>query len=300
MEQDSSAPHLRKRLRLSLSKKDLLSPAGAELSRLLETVTTDGKITNEKANKLQDWLVAHQEEDMPGIPYLQSILKAVLRTGSITEIGGDKLYSAVEKVLPVVARKAAIERRKAAEAADQLRLERELKENEELHRKDMPVEYFDFMLAGCSHRGRPTRIRTYVREGKEVQFYREPDNQHGFNAIMVAVDFKHHIGYVPRAQTATLAPFFDKGYRFKAYMKTVLTGGEYRIPVVAGEVYLPEATGEALQKAGRKPVEFEAPKARRPSPAKAQSSKTGCLTLCFAIPLVVIVGVVLEAIVSLR
>lgn len=295
--------------RLSLSKKDLAGGAASELLLLMETVTADGRITDDEAKMMRDWLEDKQLADLPSVTYLRTILQHILSDGRVTEEEKKVVYKAVEKVLPVEARRGARERRMAVDAAEKLRLREEKRQQLEEERRNSPVDGFDFMVAGCAYHNRPSAIRAYAREGKAVHLYRERENPHDSNAIMVAVDFKHHIGYVPREDAIRLADYLDRGFQFRAHVKKLITARKHDIPVVVAEIFSPDAKGEGLFTGGRGRVEF-APTLTKPSslsdalgarpnwreaaPSASESTSTsqwagfGCLFICGAILLVLL------------
>lgn len=240
MSQDPS-PGRRQR-RASLSKQDILSGAAAELLVLLETVTADGRVSDEEGRMLHEWLADKDLADLPGITFLRGILETVLADGVITGDERREIYRAIEKVLPVELRRDAVERRSVFETAERLRCTDEPEEECRQEISNLPLMTLDFMVAGCAYESRQDTIARHVRDGLPVHFHREPENCHDANAIVVSVADRGQIGYVPREDAAFLAPLLDQGFRFKAYIRKTIEGRNYDIPVVVAHVYSEHAT----------------------------------------------------------
>jgi len=235
--------------RLSISKSDLESGAAAELVSLIEEITADGKVTEEEARMLHEWLEDRDLSTMPGIAFLRGVMKAVLLDGHIDDAERIEIYKAVEKVLPVELRRQAKERRAAALVANKLEAKKAKEENRlkawEEERKNRPIASFDVMVAGCSYR--PTVNNVHAKAGIPIVLAREPSNGHDSNAVMVLTNAGHHLGYIPRSEAAEVAPLLDKQYRYSATVKKVLSGRTCDIPVVLVDIYSEDSAVAGLR-----------------------------------------------------
>jgi hypothetical protein len=235
--------------RLSISKSDLESGAAAELVSLIEDITADGKVSDEEARMLHEWLEDRDLSTMPGIAFLRGVMEAVLQDGHIDDSERIEIYKAVEKVLPVELRRQAKERRAAALVADKLEAKKAKEENRlkawEDQRKSRPVASFDVMVAGCSYR--PNANNEHAKAGIGIVLTREPSNSHDSNAVMVLTTAGHQLGYIPRGEAAEVAPLLDKKHRYSATVKKVVSGRTCNIPVVLVDIYSEDSIVEGLR-----------------------------------------------------
>ncbi len=234
-----------KRKRISLPKQAAQSGIVAELLMLLETVTADGKISDEEVAELNTWLYDNVVSDLPGIDFLRTTVTQILADGVVTREEKTALYRAVERILPPEARRQAKERRSAVEA-----LEKEYARSEksatqtaerEARASKRPIASANFMVAGVLHEDRAEVIERYASEGDTVFLVREPENAYDSNAIRVRLQNGRDIGFVPREYAAGLAPALDSGSKQHAYLTKILTGRRAPIPVVQANLYRSDA-----------------------------------------------------------
>ncbi|MDP2373282.1 HIRAN domain-containing protein [Reyranella sp.] len=104
--------------RLSLSKRQTDAGPGAELLALCQTVTEDGSLSEAEVGQIREWLADNRASDLPAIGFLTSVVETILRDGKVTKVERDELYRALEKVLPVGIREAAVTRRRLSAAEE--------------------------------------------------------------------------------------------------------------------------------------------------------------------------------------
>jgi hypothetical protein len=237
--------------RLSLTKKQLDTPAGVELLCILEDVTEDGIISNEEVAHLRSWLERNKEVGFPGAEFLFTRLEAILADGVIEPTERAELQANVEKVLPPAARDAAMRRRMAAAAAVPRKCAtencpnllpaaapkgrkwcdscREVRSAPNVFRDgDLAGFSLGFKVAGVSYENRQEVIRRYLQSSDPLFLIRDPRNRHDRNAVEVRLENGMSIGYVPRADVggkydrngphsnADLARLLDAGARYEA------------------------------------------------------------------------------------
>jgi hypothetical protein len=231
--------------RVSLTKTQRVSGAGAELLSLCQVVTTDGSLSDEEISSLRAWLQEHKNDDLPAISHLTKVVETILADGRVTSEERRELYSALEAVLPPDVRETAKRARRSVEEKekDRLRLQRNLdKERERDEReRNYPIEHWDFMVAGCRYDGRPALIARYAEPDAPAYLVRDPGNSHSKNAVEVRTVTGPQIGFVPEEDAVELAPLLDAGHPYRARIKKILSGGRYPIPVVVAELYRKDA-----------------------------------------------------------
>jgi len=245
--------------RLSLTKLQRQSAAGAELLSLCQTVTEDGSLSDEEVTALREWLDRNAAADLPARAFLGETVERIIADGKVTAEERDELYLAVEAVLPADIRGSVrAKRRTREEAAEQARrVERGRRE---------PLGSWDFMVAGVRHEGRPAVIARYVRSGQRLFVIRDRANRFSRNAVEVRLGNGMQVGFVPEEYAAEMAPLLDEGCVHTAYVKKILGRGAYPIPVVVAELYHPDAGRQDLT-------------AERSVPAKvAAPASAGCLS----------------------
>lgn len=251
------------RRRLSLTKRQRQTDAGAELLALCETVSADGSLEDAEIAALRDWTVRHESADLPAKAYLHHVIGAILVDGRITAVERDQLYDALEAVLPPEVR-AVIQGRRArtivaspATTGDQRQAGR-------------ATSVLDFMVAGVRYEGRAEIIRRHVRGGDRVYLRRDPQNRFSRSAVEVRIAQGHQIGYVPEADAIGLAPLLDSGHLHVARVKKILSGGQAPIPVVVAEVLPPDTTRpDAVRNEDVRVTDAG-------SPTEAKQGQTGC------------------------
>ena len=102
--------------RISLTKQQLQNKAGLELLELCQTITAEGKLTDQEILSLKKWLDENAEADLRSYTYLKTIVSNILFDGKITEAEKNELYKSLEKILPPEHRTIATIRRKEVEA----------------------------------------------------------------------------------------------------------------------------------------------------------------------------------------
>jgi len=70
---------------------------------------------------------------------------------------------------------------------------------------------FDSFVAGTSHIVGIEELEPFLHEGDKLQFFREPDNPHDGQAIMIKNDDGVKIGYVPQADNLIFSRLMDAG-----------------------------------------------------------------------------------------
>jgi hypothetical protein len=102
--------------RVSLTKKELSTNSGKLLLELLESIASDGKLSDDEINKLKDWVDASSVEDSPiGAFYLRELIGDVLADGTIDEGERAQIHRAVLRVMPKEARDSAEKKKNVAE-----------------------------------------------------------------------------------------------------------------------------------------------------------------------------------------
>lgn len=229
-----------KKPRVSLTKTQLQAAVGAELLALCQSVTADGVLTNEEVGELRAWLEANRTQDLPAIEFLVATLERILADGKVTREERTELYSAIEKVLPPEARRAAVANRKEVEAEAKAAERREREEEKAQERAERvrrrPAYSMNFMVAGVPYEGRDAVVRKFVAEGDVVYLVRDPNNKYSRNAVEVRIENGMQIGFVPEDYAPEVAPLLDAGHPHKAEVKKII-GYRYSIPVVQAYLY---------------------------------------------------------------
>lgn len=225
--------------RLSLTKRQLETPAAVDLLQLLQSVTADGRLLDREIQALRDWLHVNRDEDLPALSHLREAIDRVLGDGVITPAERLWLQQQIEAVLPVEFRSDAKQQRQLA-TKEQMKAAAAQAQAEAA--RNAPAGELDFMVAGCGYDGRPHIINTAVRDGIRVLLTREHGNAYSPNATLVCLTSGRNIGYVPEDLARELAPLLDAGVRQAMRVKKVLRGRRNPVPVVCGDLYLPTAT----------------------------------------------------------
>jgi hypothetical protein len=103
---------------LSLSHAELCTQLGAELLSLCQSVTADGRLTQEELDGLRQWLLEAEGAEMAAAKHLRGVIRKVLADGKITPDEYKEVHRAVEVVLPFDARRQAMSARLEVEAAE--------------------------------------------------------------------------------------------------------------------------------------------------------------------------------------
>lgn len=279
-----------KRPRLALRRGDHAGVA-AELLTILQTITADGRITDDEANHLSDWLADNAAAaSFPGFHYLNGILSHALADGTLTDDERKEIYKAIEKVLPADARREAKERRGAVEAIEGLHARAE-KEAQRQHRiANTVAKSANFLVAGVGYEGRERVVEKYAHVGDTVYLVRDPDNRYDHNAIEIRLANNQQVGYVPAPIAAELVSLMDAGFLQRAFVTKLYEGKRHNIPVVQAYWYGPDATvHDALSPGAVRSIldlgYTDGGEPLRPEAARvtAASSRSGCGCLTAAL-----------------
>jgi hypothetical protein len=234
-----------KKPRLSLTKEQLQSGIGAELYALCQSVTADGVLSKEQIIALRNWIKDRRSSDLPAIRFLTETLVRILADGKVTKEERTELYKAIEKILPVEARRQITDNRKSVEAEEKARVKaaRNLEKQHEREEgeKNRRICSPNFMVAGVHYEGRPEIINRYVEEGNQVFLIRDRQNRFSQYAVEILLSNGLQIGFVPDDFADEIAPLLDQGCGHHAFVTKILTGGRVPIPVVQAYVYGPQS-----------------------------------------------------------
>jgi hypothetical protein len=274
-----------KKPRLSLKKSQLQSAIATELLNLCQTITEDGRLSQEEVLVLKTWLEKNQDADLPAIDFLTTTVRKIVEDSRVTKEELRLLYKAVEVVLPPEVRKEAVGKRREVEAKEKILTALERDAQKEKERQEREVNYSllsaNFMVAGVRHEGRPEVIKHYAKRDEQVFLVRDRQNKYSRNAIEVRLKNGMQIGFVPEDDAVELAPFLDKGCKHHSYITKILTRGRSPIPVVQAEVYSPEATIMGVVKESQVPEKH----------LYSKGSGKGCLLTGLLILAAVLLGV---------
>jgi HIRAN domain len=242
--------------RVSLSKKQLATAAGADLLRLCQSIKSDGRLSKDDIINLASWLTANKQDGLPGVDFLYGVVERIVADKKVTADEMKELHAAIEKVMPGDARKVAVESRKGIEKAKKQRqkeiewaareadkqAERLWKEQERERRRQEWAnrpQGFHSKVYGVTQQNddgsdRQTIIRDYVRPGMQLIVKREPDNPYDDFAISLWVkartlgifESQRQIGYINSSVAEDLAPYLDKGGWSRITVKDVTGGGD--------------------------------------------------------------------------
>jgi len=264
--------------RISLTKSQLQTEAGAELLALCQAITEDGSLSEQEIGAMKRWLDDNRSADLPSVAFLTATVERIIADGKVTKEERNELYKAVESALPVEARKEAATHRKMVVAGEQERVRAERRAEkqragEERERK-RPVASANFMVAGVHYEGRGDVIEKYVGVDDQVFLARDRQNRHSRNAVEIRLQNGYQIGFVPEDDACEIAPLLDEGCLHFAFVPKVLKGRRAPIPVVQAYIYRADSGADrAVSQAG--------------VPAKKEY-QAGCLsTIVFAVILTI-------------
>jgi hypothetical protein len=227
--------------RVTLSKAHRNTPEGRELIALLTELSADGQVTREEMERLRAWLMVDRGIDFPACGFLYEVVDTISTDGAITEEELDALALAIERVLPTDVRFTATLKRKehraarrrdlaAKRAADRAQERDARTRARELAR---PLHRGDFMVMGARRSAERREGCQSLTVGDTVSLEREPDNVHDGNAILVFTQDGMELGYVPREDAREMAPLLDAGAEVEATVKKLLETAEGDVlPVV--------------------------------------------------------------------
>jgi hypothetical protein len=243
--------------RVSLSKKQLQTPAGAELHAICQSIKADGQLSKEEIVRLAKWLRAHDDCDLPAATYLSSVVERIVsdRVVSATEMA--ELHEAIERVLPIETRRLATGSRKAIEKVVQEKkkelddavweaAKQDTKDRRDEDRERRRLERanrrpgFHSKVAGTTRQNedgtdRQQIIRDNLKPGMEFIHKREPNNPYDEWAISLWVKTKslgvfeadRQIGYLNTSIACDLGPYLDRGGWLRITVSEI-TGGNDR------------------------------------------------------------------------
>lgn len=100
--------------RVTLTKGQAASAAGAQLLALLVEFTADGELSLGEVERLRVWLAENNATDVPAVAWLRELVADVLTDGRVTSAERVGILLAIERVMPKDQRVIASARRKAA------------------------------------------------------------------------------------------------------------------------------------------------------------------------------------------
>jgi uncharacterized tellurite resistance protein B-like protein len=103
----------------SLSSAELATTRGAALLQLCQATTADGRLSPDELEALRQWLGDAGPAASPAERYLRSIVEKVLADGRITPEECKEVQRALEHILPVTERMAALAARQAVETDEE-------------------------------------------------------------------------------------------------------------------------------------------------------------------------------------
>lgn len=227
--------------RISLTAKQLQLDTGMQLLAICQSVTSDGRLSDDEVHELQQWISDNQGHDLPAIQHLTANLEEVLLDGIITDGERQTVYKAIEAVLPPEHRRIATDLRRQAQAEEKAAAAAQ-REDERKQKTLNKGRSFNFMVAGTRHEGRDSIIEDSVSAGDDVYLRRDYNNKHSRHAVAVLTSDGEQIGFVPEDLAGTLAPLLDQQWHQKASITKLLTRGRSPLPVVQLQVFSPEAT----------------------------------------------------------
>jgi hypothetical protein len=252
-EQPESGSTESKSKRISITKAQSHSDIAVELIALCQTVTEDGSLSDAEVQSLQKWLAEYHTSDLPAIEFLTKAVETIVADGKITDEERKALHEALEAVLPTELRRSAKNKRLELQRLERAKakLDKQLAREQELAaaEQNAPVESFDFMVAGAHIGGRRVYIEAYARSGDPVEIAREPSNRYSRHAVQVRLKTGQQIGYVPEEDARELAPLLDAGMLYTAEIKKILTGGRSPRPVIVLDVFDANARVPGLRRA---------------------------------------------------
>lgn len=293
--------------RTSITKLQRETAAAADLIALCQTITEDGRLSEEEIHALRRWLDERRGSGLPAIEFLTETVNRILADGKITPEEQTELYLAIETALPQdirasvrgtrVARDTAVREREydarkttGKREAEEKALKREAKaadEERDVALGNSPVDRWDFVVAGVTFEGRADVVRKYARTGDAAFLIRDRTNQFSKNAVAVRLSNGMQAGFVPERLAVEIAPLLDSGHKHHAVIKKILADGYAPLPIVVASLFVSESTLPALITENQVPF-FQS----RPQ-TKASEGRGGCPLLGAAVFFVGLVFIVL-------
>ena len=210
---DSSLPTYLSR-GYALSAADVATGLGAELLSLCQTATADGRLEPEELAGLRQWLDDAESARLPAARHLSRVIERVLADGRITPEEYEEVYRALESILPLEARRAALNARLGAQAQDEAAARAVRQRLPDARRRGTRLASATFMVAGVRHQGRAATIAVKLPGGQQL-------------------------GFVPKDEARQLAPLLDGGCRYTAQISEIIGTSRSRVPVVHADMYRP-------------------------------------------------------------
>lgn len=86
---------------IRIRKEATTAGIAAELVGLLETITSDGVITDAEIYRLREWIEQNRYcTDLPAVDFLDVTISHILADGRVTDLKRREVYRVVERVLP--------------------------------------------------------------------------------------------------------------------------------------------------------------------------------------------------------
>ena len=284
MSEEPSGPESRRRV--SITKLQRQTAVAVELITLCQTVTEDGSLSVDEVEALRQWLDENKGVDLPAHTFLTTTVETILADGKVTAEEQRDLYKAIETVLPPDLRASVRGKRAEREtgAKEEARQHREeaRRAAQEARIRNMPLDTWDFMVAGVRYEGRAAIVNNYATVGDIVHVVRDRTNKFSRHAVEVRLTNGMQIGFVPEEHAVEMAPHLDDGCRHDAYIKKILAGGRYPIPVIVAALYsaqaeIPRAVAEQdVPRQMPLPGVTDPPSAPVPHTTGAAQTKSGC------------------------
>jgi hypothetical protein len=247
-----------RRLRVSLTGRDLSTNTGAALLERLEQVATDGLIADEELPSLAAWLdEAASVSEVPGIHFLREEVSGILADGIVSDPERRLLRDAILRVLPVTERARA--KARFGEAAAR---EREARQKESLVAAELAtsrqIEYIQALGGSCPESASKQEAsgiiegllatRPTVRQRMVLRFWNRLDLLGaGVEGVSAWLD-RWYAEDPDRIEAWALwkRESGDQGHRLSEYVD--------RVPLGGGAEYLARVKGGRADAAGVRPT----------------------------------------------
>lgn len=229
--------------RISITKLQRETAAAADLIALCQTITDDGRLSEEEVQALRKWLDDRRGSGLPAIEFLTETVKRVLADGKVTPEEQTELYLAIETALPTDIRESVRGTRLARDAAvkELAHDARTAIERREAALGNTAVDRWDFVVAGVSFEGRADVVRQHGIAGDVAFLIRDRANRFSKNAVEVRLSNGMQAGFVPERLAIAIAPLLDSGHKHRAVIKKVLAGDFAPMPIIVASLFVPES-----------------------------------------------------------
>jgi hypothetical protein len=223
--------------------------ASAELYSLCQTAAPDGKLSVHELERLGAWLDSGAQRDVPQWPFVHELIAHAVGAGTVTPADLQALEEVLEPGFPQILRCRTAVRFLEGDGtltADDVQSERA---------KNEILASARFMVAGCQgeKRGAPLAPRQ-VRAADPVLLVVQLSGE-AASVIEVRSASGRLLGFVPARHAQELAPFLERGGRYRAHLILVSSG-----------VYAPVLGVQAFVYRGDAALGFAQPSARRVAP----------------------------------